>query len=132
MRKRPSESAPEKRVVLAGMLWNLNTMCKKHPNFLEQSTDDMGRRTYGKDIGEGIREGFEPTEESAVVDDDDDNPFIIGDGGEESPDETEETRQWQQDHEPEVQLKPKYGLDGEAFENVWEGGEPSKSATENP
>ncbi|EHK97376.1 putative Transmembrane protein [Glarea lozoyensis 74030] len=88
-------------------------------------------RTYGKDIGEDIREGFEPPEGSAVVDNEEDSPFTIGDG-EETPNETEETRQWQQNHEHEVLLKSKYGLDGEAFENVWDGGEPSESPSENP
>jgi len=29
-------------------------------------------------------------------------------------------------------LKPKYGIEGEAFENVWGGGEPSESPKENP
>jgi hypothetical protein len=91
----------------------------------------FGRRTYGKDIGEDIREGFEPPEGSATVDNEEDSPFTIGDG-EETPNETEEARQWQQTHEQEVLLKPKYGLDGEAFENVWDGGEPSEPPSENP
>jgi hypothetical protein len=93
--------------------------------------NDINRRTYGKETGEEIREGFEPTEDSAVVGNSEDNPFAVGDG-EESPNDSEETRQWQHTHESEVLLKPKYGLDGEAFENVWEGGEPSKPPAENP
>jgi hypothetical protein len=78
-------------------------------------------RTYGEQTGEDIREGFDPADEFTVGEDD------------EEPEESEESRQWKQSKEPELRLKPKYGLDGEeAFENVWTGGEPSQPPQENP
>ncbi|KAG9235804.1 organic solute transporter Ostalpha-domain-containing protein [Amylocarpus encephaloides] len=84
-------------------------------------------KTYGKDKGQDIREGFEPSDEVAVAESPDceNDPFAIGDG-----EEPGETNHWQQAKEPEVILKSKYGLEGEAFENVWGG--PSKPASENP
>ncbi|RDL38860.1 DUF300-domain-containing protein [Venustampulla echinocandica] len=91
-------------------------------------------RTYGKDKGEDIREGYEPAEGSADVDPKDNNdndPFTVGDGAE-SPDDSEESRHWRQTKEPDALLKPKYGLEGEAFENVWGTGEPSEPPFENP
>ncbi|TVY78426.1 Transmembrane protein 184-like protein [Lachnellula suecica] len=87
-------------------------------------------KTYGKDTGEDIREGYDPNDDAAV-DDEEENPFTVGDGAN-SDDETEESRQWKEAKEPEVLLKPKYGLEGEEFENVWSGGEPSASPKENP
>jgi len=84
-------------------------------------------RTYGKNQGEDIREGYEPTDDAAVIDPKDGatDEFVVG----EDEDESEESRQWRQAQEPGAQLKPKYG---EAFEeNVWSGGEPSE-AKENP
>jgi len=56
--------------------------------------------------------------------------FTVGDDDE----ETEESQQWQTEarEEPVVALKPKYGLEGEAFENVWSGGEPAEPPKENP
>lgn len=61
--------------------------------------------------------------EEFTVGDDEDGP---------SPHDSEESRQWKLEREPEVPLKPKYGLEGEEFENVWGGGEPSGSPKENP
>lgn len=94
----------------------------------------MGSRTYGEDIGEDIREGYEPPDEVAVEDpkDGESGQFAIGDD-EDGPSrhDSEESRQWQQAKEPEVLLKPKYGLEGEE-ENPWSGGEPSESPKENP
>jgi hypothetical protein len=91
----------------------------------------MVSRTYGEDTGEDIREGYEPADDAAVVDPkDDEDEFRVGD--DEEPEDSEESRHWRQLREPEVVLKPKYGLDGEAFENVWEGGEPSEPPRENP
>ncbi|TVY91329.1 Transmembrane protein 184-like protein [Lachnellula willkommii] len=88
-------------------------------------------RTYGKDTGEDIREGFDPVEASAVVDEED-STFAVGDDAK-SDDETEESRQWKQTKEPEVLLKPKYGIEGEEFENVWgSGGEHASPPKENP
>ncbi|KAH6663498.1 organic solute transporter Ostalpha-domain-containing protein [Halenospora varia] len=91
-------------------------------------------RTYGENIGEDIREGYEPADESAMVDPEDNeenNPFAIGDGNDEQ-ENSDESQHWNQSKEPEAFLQPKYGLEGEAFENVWGGGEPSGSASENP
>jgi hypothetical protein len=91
----------------------------------------MVSRTYGEDTGEDIREGYEPADDAAVVDPkDDEDEFRVGD--DEEPEDSEESRHWRQSREAEVVLKPKYGLDGEAFENVWEGGEPSEPPRENP
>jgi len=93
-------------------------------------------RTYGN-TGEDIREGFEPTDSAAAVDpkDDEEDEFAVGedDGDGDSPG-AEESRQWQeeQEDEPAVVLKPKYGVPGEDLENVWGGGEPSEPPQENP
>lgn len=99
------------------------------------STNLYLRRTYGQDIGEDIREGYDPTEE-AVIDQEDGaaDPFSVGDDDDAapSPDDSEESQQWKQATEPAVLLKPKYGLEGEAFENVWGASEPSQSPKENP
>jgi hypothetical protein len=58
--------------------------------------------------------------------------FVIGED-DEGNEVSEEQREWKEAQEPEIRLKPKYGLDGEAFENVWSGGdEPSEPAKENP
>jgi hypothetical protein len=86
-------------------------------------------RTYGKGTGEDIREGYEPTESNnnGAADE-----FVVGEDEDESREESEEARNWRQAKEAEVQLKPKYGLEGEAFENVWNGGEPSEAPEENP
>lgn len=43
----------------------------------------------------------------------------------------EEARAWKHS-EPEVLLKPKYGVAGEGFENVWGGDGPSETPKENP
>ncbi len=95
--------------------------------------DTINSRTYGEDTGEDIREGFEPPDNVAAADPNgEDEPFIVRDDQEEhSGADSEESRQWQQAI-PTVLLKPKYGLDGEAFENVWGGEEPAQSPRENP
>ena len=95
----------------------------------------MDSRTYGKDIGEDIREGYEPPDEVAVegLKDGESEQFTVGeDEDEPSKHDSEESRHWQQARDPAVLLKPKYGVDGEAFENVWGSGEPSESPKENP
>ncbi len=58
--------------------------------------------------------------------------FVVGGDEDESREDSAEWQHWRQAREPEVQLKPKYGLEGEAFENVWSGGEPSEPPKENP
>ncbi|KAF8849994.1 DUF300-domain-containing protein [Acephala macrosclerotiorum] len=91
-------------------------------------------RTYGKRIGEDIREGYSPTEE-AVIDQEEGaaDRFSVGDDDDApSPDDSEESRQWQEAREPAVLLKPKYGIDGEAFENVWGASGSSEPPKENP
>lgn len=95
------------------------------------------RRTYGKDTGEDIREGYEPTDDVAAVDpkEDEGDEFTVGDDeeGQTPQDESEESMHWKQAREPAVVMKPRYGLDGEeAFENVWSGEEPSQPPHENP
>jgi len=69
-----------------------------------------------------------------VVDpkDNDSDRFKIGDGDEDDREDPEEARQWKQAREPALQLQPKYGLDGEAFENVWGDSEPAQPPAENP
>ncbi|TAQ90259.1 hypothetical protein B7494_g1404 [Chlorociboria aeruginascens] len=87
-------------------------------------------RTYGQDVGEDIREGFSPTDDVAAVDPKDDEEqaqFTVGD-----EDDSEESKQWKQASEPAILLKPKYGLEGEDFENIWGEGEPSDGTRENP
>jgi hypothetical protein len=43
----------------------------------------------------------------------------------------EEARAWKESG-PEVLLRPKYGVEGEDFENVWGGDGPSGAPKENP
>ncbi|CZS92092.1 probable transmembrane protein 34 [Rhynchosporium agropyri] len=92
-------------------------------------------KTYGKHMGEDIREGYEPGDEAAV---DDSNvagqdEFTVGeDEGQTPQEESEESNYWKEAQEPAFKLKPKYGLDGEDLENVWAGGEPSQTPHENP
>jgi hypothetical protein len=95
----------------------------------------MESRTYGQDIGEDIREGYEPTDEVVVdnIKDDEAEQFTVGEDDDgPSRHDSEESRQWQQAREPGVVLTPKYGLEGEEFENVWSGAEPAGSPKENP
>lgn len=100
----------------------------------------MTSRTYGGDAGEDIREGYEPNDSSAVVapKDESDDPgqaeFAVGeDDDDEASPGAEESREWQKANEPEVLLKPKYGVEGEVFENVWGGKDgPSEPPRENP
>jgi hypothetical protein len=58
--------------------------------------------------------------------------FVVGEDEDESREESEESQHWRQAKEPEVLLQPKYGVDGEAFENVWSGEDPSEPPKENP
>ncbi len=95
--------------------------------------DIINSRTYGEDTGEDVREGFEPPDNVAAANSNgEDELSAVADGrGDHSGADSEESRQWQQTT-PVVLLKPKYGLDGEAFENVWGGEEPEQSPRENP
>jgi hypothetical protein len=106
-----------------------------HPKPVRDWANKTNSRTYGEDTGEDIREGYEPTDDVAVIDGAADE-FAIDDDddGDKSPShgDSEESRQWKRAMEPSVLLKPQYGLEGEAFENVWGGGEPSGSPKENP
>ncbi|KAG9241842.1 organic solute transporter Ostalpha-domain-containing protein [Calycina marina] len=99
------------------------------------NTDEQKRyvRTYGKDTGEDIREGYEPTDEVAVEDPKEDASsykFVVANNNEEE--ESEESWQWKQAQEPKVLLKPKYGVSEEAFDNVWSRGESAGPPSENP
>ena len=114
-----------------GMQLNRSVLCEYSPKQSRLGADVIPSRTYGEDTGEDIREGYEPTEDAAALDGADE--FAIGeDDGTPGEEESEESRQWKKTVELAVQLKPKYGLEGEAFENVWDGGEPSESPKENP
>ncbi|QSZ34037.1 hypothetical protein DSL72_005617 [Monilinia vaccinii-corymbosi] len=93
-------------------------------------------RTYGDGTGEDIREGFEPTDDAEAVDPKpglDDEFAIDGDKyHDRSRDDSEESHHWNEARQTNVFLKPKYGVDGEAFENVWGSGGPSTPPRENP
>ena len=95
----------------------------------------MESRTYGQDTGEDIREGYEPTDEIAVdntKDDEAEQYTVGGDDDRLNRHDSEESRQWQQAREPGVILTPKYGLEGEEFENVCSCAEPAGSPKEHP
>lgn len=84
-----------------------------------------------------MREGYEPNDEVAIADDpmeEENNQFRVGDDEDDNSKDSEESKQWKQSEpdEPAVLLKPKYGLDGEAFENVWGSADSSSPAPENP
>lgn len=124
----------ERKAARHGMRPSQNDMCRFFISIYTLVANAILSRTYGENIGEDIREGYEPADESAMVDPEDieeNNPFAIGDGNDEQ-ENSDESQHWNQSKEPEVFLQPKYGLEGEAFENVWGGGEPSGSASENP
>ncbi|KAM3065549.1 hypothetical protein ACMFMG_012219 [Clarireedia jacksonii] len=94
-------------------------------------------KTYGQAAGEQIREGYEPTDEVTSADPKNEellkDEFTVGDDeNSSSQDDSEESHHWRESREPKIALKPKYGIEGEAFENVWGGGEPSSSPHENP
>jgi hypothetical protein len=130
MQKRLIRSGPGKKVVQLGIRKRENALCKCSLWDVVTILTSCSR-TYGEDTGEDIREGYEPAKDVAIIDDDGDSQFAIGNDEGESPG-AEETRQWQDAQEPAFTLKPKYGLDGEEFENVWGGGEPSEPPKENP
>lgn len=107
-----------------------------NPDSYPSNQPIFNSRTYGEEIGEDIREGFEPTDDPAIVDpktpeSENDPKFTIGDD-----EEGEESQHWKNEREespPAVVMKPKYGVEGEEdFENVWGGGEPSEPPRENP
>lgn len=82
-----------------------------------------------------IREGFERNDISALVDPKEEQAerkFAVGEDDHDgiSPG-AEEAWAWKQ-REPEVLLKPKYGIEGENSENVWGGDGPSQPSRENP
>jgi hypothetical protein len=96
---------------------------------------NMTSRTYGGNEGEDIREGFEPTDSPEVIDpkdNEDNNEFVVGDEDEANSPGGEEAREWNETRKPDVVLKPKYGVDGEDFENVWGGRASSEPPKENP
>ena len=119
----------------AGTRSNLSVLCKRRQNrnWNDYLLIRWIRRTYGRNTGEDIREGYEPTDDASAVGPEGSEGEIIGSGSDDEcmPDRSEESP-WKQAREPEIVLKPKYGLEGEEFENVWGGGEPSEPARENP
>lgn len=133
-----SEFEQGKKVALAGMRQCQNASCKCLSSLIKpfEFTLMHHSRTYGKNIGEDVREGFEPTDNVAVTDpkDEEESTFKVG-GSDKNDEDSEESRQWKQASEPALLLKPKYGLDGEAgeaFENVWGGADSSQPPPENP
>ena len=124
----------EKRVAQAGMRLSQGGLCRCFDDIVKSRSDIRCSRAYGNE-GEDIREGFEPNDSSAIVDPkegEDNREFAIGedDHDGESPG-ADELRAWKKD-ESEVLLKPKYGVDGEEFENVWGGDGTSEPPRENP
>lgn len=115
-----------KKAARAGILASQSDLCQYNYIRCVDNTNISHSRTYGDDTGEDIREGYEPTEDATVVEGD---KFAVGEDEEQ---ESEESHHWKQAKDSEVLLIPKYGLDGEDFENVWEGGEPSEPPRENP
>lgn len=119
-----------------------NDLCKSVGSVLSTLLNLSSRRTYGQNIGEDIREGYEPTEGSGIDQEDGAaDPFSVGGDDDDDadddhavagPDDSEESQQWKQSQEPAVLLPPKYGVNGEAFENVWDAGDSSRPAQENP
>jgi hypothetical protein len=131
MQKGLTECAQGKKVVLPGMRLSLNDLCKDPWSPTAEDMLMVYSRTYGQETGEDIREGYDPTDESSVdPKDGEQDEFTIGE--DEEPQDSEESRHWKEakDVKESVTLKPKYGVDGEAFENVW--GEPSQLPKENP
>jgi hypothetical protein len=123
--------------VQLGMRKNPSDMCKHglHPQQISRPGLTKSRRTYGDGVGEDIREGYQPTDDVgvAVVDGEDGegNEFAVGD--EEPSPQYETSQPWAEEVQPSVLLKPKYGVEGEAFDNVWGRGEStSETAKENP
>lgn len=95
----------------------------------------MISRTHGQNEGEDIREGFEPNDSPAVVDPKEGEGgrhSVVGEDGHDGQTPgAEETQAWKES-EPEILLKPKYGVEGEDFENVWGVDGPSEPPKENP
>lgn len=110
-------------------------------------------RTYGEETGEDMRSGYEPNDQFDVVDpktedsrhednlpslerteSQEEGQFAVGDDEEATPanEDSEESKHWKEEREHEVRLKPKYGLEGEEFENVWKGGDTHSPPKENP
>lgn len=56
----------------------------------------------------------------------------MGDDDEGNSPGAEESREWNESREPDVALKPKYGLDGEDLADVWGNSEPLGAPRENP
>jgi hypothetical protein len=92
---------------------------------------DWFSRTYGRDEGEDIGERFKPNDSAPADPKEEGESSVREDEEIESPG-AEETRQWKQAREAEALPKPKHGVEGEAFENVWDGSEPLERSRENP
>lgn len=105
---------------------SLSALCQYSYRLTLEKANYLTSRTYGGETGEDIREGYEPMDAVAV---DETDEFTIG---EDEGQESEESRHWKQTEDAKGLLMPKYGLDGEDFENVWKGGEPSEAPKENP
>lgn len=92
-------------------------------------------RTYGENTYEDIYEDFEPSDDNNSKNKSPINQEILSTSANIQNDKfygSEESRKWGEEIPPSFKLKPKYGIIGEAFENVWSGFEPSKPPKENP
>ncbi|POS86921.1 hypothetical protein EPUL_001422 [Erysiphe pulchra] len=92
-------------------------------------------RTYGKDTEEDISEGLESSSENNLTKKFQINQDTISQSHSNQNNDidcSEESQKWGEEIPPLFQLKPKYGITGEAFENVWTGFEPSELPKENP
>lgn len=88
------------------------------------------RRTFGEHAGEDIREGFEPTNDPSIIVSKYENEVnnMLGKSYEgKSFDGLGERRRWEEVRFQPLELKPKYGIDGEVFEDIWGRKETSKS-----
>jgi hypothetical protein len=91
--------------------------------FEDEVTEETGRIL--------VRGDDEPNNSVAVVDPKGDESMVREHAETESPG-AEETKQWKEARDSEALLKPKYGVEGGAFENVWNSSGPSEPPRENP
>ncbi|KAI1004515.1 Transmembrane protein 184 [Podosphaera aphanis] len=89
-------------------------------------------RTYGERTGENIREGYEPTQDCpAEPGYDDEERFLTVTKHKKSSLESIDESRKGEGVAPTFDLKPKYGLSGEALENIWSFEPPSEIPREN-
>ncbi|TQS39385.1 hypothetical protein Golomagni_00091 [Golovinomyces magnicellulatus] len=97
---------------------------------LNQVTSKRFVRTHGENIGEDTREGFDQTEKNHTRDIDHVKGYEYPKNG---IDDSEGSQPWREvKNSSSFKLRPKYGLPGEALENVWSVTESSEFPKENP